>query len=170
MANILMIIAPENFRDEELFHTKEELEKAGNKITIASKKLGKCNGTLGGTAEATISIDKVSEKDYDAVVYVGGAGAQVYFLDKSAQKIAKDFFNAGKIVAAICIAPAILANAGVLKGKRATCYPSEQEILEDNDCRYTGKSVEFDDKIVTANGPASARLFGKKLAEMLKVN
>jgi protease I len=167
MASVLMIIAPVKFRDEELFHTKEELERLGHKIIIASKKLGKCTGMLGGTAEATVSIDKVSEKDYDAVVFVGGSGAQVYFLDKSAQKIAKDLFNAGKIVAAICIAPTILANAGVLKGRRATCYPGEQDNLEDNDCRYTGKSVEFDDKIVTANGPASARLFGKKLAEML---
>ncbi|VVB74474.1 Intracellular protease 1 [Candidatus Tiddalikarchaeum anstoanum] len=168
MANVLMIIAPEKFRDEELFYTKEELENIGHNVVIASRKASKITGMLGGTAEAKISTSDVKTKDYEAVVFVGGSGAAEYFSDKIVQKIAREMNNDKKIVAAICIAPTILANAGVLKGRKATCFQSEHENLEDNSVKYTGRNLEVDGNIITANGPESARIFGKKIAELLK--
>ena len=166
MKNVLMIIAPENFRDEELFHTKEELEKV-SKVTIASKVVGEVTGMLGGKAVSEISINDVNVYNYDAIVFVGGSGASVYFLDSYALKIARDAFDSGKIVAAICIAPSILANAGILAGKKTTSYPTEKNNLIDNGANYTGKPVEVDGKIVTGVGPQAAHEFGKAIAELL---
>ncbi|MCD6547055.1 MAG: DJ-1/PfpI family protein [Nanoarchaeota archaeon] len=168
MAKVLMIIAPKNFRDEELFHTKEELEKEGNEVTIASTTTEEATGMLGGKAKPEITIDEVNVDDYDAIVFVGGTGASIYFENQRAHEIAKQAYEKGKVVAAICIAPSTLANAGILKGKMATSWPSEETNLLAKGASYTGDPVTVDGKIVTANGPTAARNFGRKIAELLK--
>lgn len=167
MSNVLLIIAPNNFRDEELFYTKEEIEKAGHITTIASLKKEKSKGMLGGEAMPEKTIDEINENDYNAIVFVGGSGASIYFNNQEALDIVKKFYDEDKIVAAICIAPSILANAGILKNKKATCWESESENLEQKGVKYTGNPVEVDGKIITANGPKAAREFGKKISEMV---
>ena len=78
-----------------------------------------------------------------------------------------------KILAAICIAPAILAKAGVLEGKNATVWSSVLDkgpikILEENGANYVEKDVVVDGNIITANGPQAASEFGRKIVEILK--
>ena len=164
----LLIIAPQNFRDEELFHTKEELERAGVEVVIASAKRGKIKGMLGGTAEAELPLKEVDVRKYDAIVFIGGVGASAYYEDPVAHRIAREASETGKVVAAICIAPGILAKAGVLKGKKATIWDGDfVRILETGGAKYTGASVEVDGKIITANGPAAARKFGQAIAKAL---
>lgn len=162
-----MVIAPEKFRDEELFETKDELEKKGNKITIASTKKGECVGILGGRAMAELRVDDVNANDYDAIIFVGGPGSSIYFDDERALRIAQEAEKKGKILGAICIAPVILANAGILKGRKATVFESGIMDLKKKGAKCTGEGVSVDGKIVTADGPRSAREFGKKIAELL---
>lgn len=164
----LLIIAPENFRDEELFETKKVLEAAGIKTEVASSQTGVIKGMLGGTQEARKTLFEVNVSDYQAIVFVGGSGASVYFDDALALAIAEEAVRQGKVLAAICIAPSILANAGVLRGKKATAFPSEKENLMNKGADYTGEPVTVDDKIVTASGPAAARDFGWKIVELLQ--
>lgn len=166
--NVLMVIAPENFRDEELFHTKEELEKAGANVTVASRGMDTCTGMLGGTATPDISLREVNADDYDAVIFVGGRGSEVYFNNPVAVQLARDAYAAGKVVAAICIAPSILANAGLLRGKKATAFLSQQNNLIAKGADFTDESVIVDGKIITADGPGSAREFGKTIARTLQ--
>lgn len=164
----LLVIAPANFRDEEYFVTKQVLEDSGAAVTTASKSPGQVTGMLGGTARAERGLDDVNAADYDAVVFVGGNGAQAYFGDKMALEIASQAFEAGKTVAAICIAPVILANAGILNGKRATCYGGEfASRLEAGGAEYTAESIVRDDMIITADGPASAKDFGAEIVRAL---
>jgi protease I len=166
---VLMVIAPENFRDEELLHTKEELERGGVKTTIASSKTGEAKGKLGARVNVDLKLDQVKVDDYDAVVFVGGPGSEVYFNDRRALSTAGEAFKKGKKVCAICIAPVILANAGVLKGKRATVWNGEYiEKIESKGATYTGKPVEVDGNVMTANGPAAAREFGRTIAKAIK--
>ncbi|HIH21981.1 MAG: DJ-1/PfpI family protein [Candidatus Diapherotrites archaeon] len=165
---VLLVIAPKNFRDEELFHTKEELEKAGFQTSIASSSLSEAVGMLGGKAKPEILLEKAKAEDFDAVAFIGGGGAASYFNNRFALSLAQKFYNAGKITAAICIAPVILANAGLLNGKKATSFPSEENALEDKGAAFTGNPVEADGLIVTAEGPKAARDFGKKIAQLLK--
>jgi len=167
MGKVLMIIAPRNFRDEELFHTKEELESSGNSVTIASTTTDKATGMLGRTAKPDITINDVNVDDYDAVVFVGGTGSSIYFNNSKAHEIAITANKKRKLVGAICIAPSILANAGLLKGKKATSYPSEESNLRLKGADYTGNPVEKDGNIITADGPGSARKFGRMIANSL---
>jgi protease I len=164
---VVMLIAPGNFRDEELFHTKEVLEGNKAEVVVASVSAGTYTGTRGGEATADISVGEINPADYDAIVFIGGQGASQYFEDEKAISLAKDAYSAGKVVAAICIAPSILANAGLLEGKKATAFSSEEDNLKAKGAEYTGKPVVTEGRIVTANGPAAARDFGKEISRLL---
>ena len=168
MAQVLMIIAQNGFRDEELLETKESLEDEGIDVVIASKQKGKAVGKLGAKVEVDISYTDIDFMDYDAIIFVGGPGASDYFDDKEAHRLAVDSFESGKIVAAICIAPVILANAGLLKGIKATCFSSVSKQIEAKGAKYTGNSVEVSGRIVTANGPEAAKEFGELIAGMIR--
>jgi protease I len=167
---VLMIIACSQFRDEELATPKEVFEKEGFKVTVASDKTEGCKGMLGAEAKVDGLLGDMSARDFDAVVFVGGSGAKVFFDDADAHRVAKEADEAGKLLAAICIAPSILARAGVLKGKKATVWKGEEYvgILKDGGSVYEGESVVVDGRIVTANGPDAAQAFGEKIAELLK--
>ena len=164
---VLMIVAPQEFRDEEYLHPREELEKKGARITVASLTTNECAGRFGAKVTPDISIDKVDVDDYDAVVFVGGGGSKVYFDNDTALRIAKEFATKGKVTSAICIAPMILANAGLLKGRKATAWDHEDDIKNAGGT-YTGNPVEVDGNIITANGPDAARDFGREIAKKLE--
>ena len=113
-------------------------------------------------------LGEIIVDDYDAVIFVGGVGAKEYFGDKTAWKIAKEAVEKDKVLAAICIAPAILANAGVLDGITVTSFKSERARLKEAGARYTSGSVERDGLIITANGTEASARFGKVIAEAIK--
>lgn len=167
MKKAVFVIAKNNFRDEELFHPKEELDKAGIQTVIASSEKGLCKGKLGETIEAEFSLDEINPEEFDAVIFVGGSGAAEYFDNQTAFNLAEEFNKKQKVVAAICIAPSILANAGLLEGKNVTSFESEKENLIQNGALFSGNSVEVSGNIITANGPKSAREFGRKIIELL---
>ena len=166
---ILMIIAHENFRDEELIHTRDELESAGGSVTVASTSTTPAHGMFGATASPDITIEQVQVDNFDAIVFVGGSGSEIYFDNPTALNIAKEAYNSNKILAAICIAPSILGNAELLQGKRATVWAGEKyiNILRTKGAEYTGDNVTQDGRIITANGPEAAREFGKSIVRNL---
>jgi len=166
--NVLMIIASKNFRDEEFEEPYKILSKIAN-ITIASSSLKEAKGMFGKVVKPNITINDVDVKKYDAIIFVGGSGATEYFENNVALEIAKKAYESDKIVAAICIAPVILANSGILNGKRATVWDGNfTKMLKEKGAIYTGKDVEIDGKIITANGPNAAKKFGEKIYEMLQ--
>lgn len=169
MGNVLMVVAPERFRDEELFETRTVLADAGHAITVASTRAGRCPGSRGGHVDVAMTLDEARSADYDAVVFVGGGGSKLLFNDPSALRIAREIARSGRVLAAICLAPVILANAGVLTGKRATVAGTEARTIEAAGACYTGPGVTVDGMLVTANGPKSSHAFGVRIAELLAV-
>ena len=167
MAKLLMVVAPERFRDEELFETKAELDAAGHETILASTRRGICTGSRGGSFHSRLTIDKVNTDDFDGVVFVGGGGSKLLFANEAAKQIAQAMHGQGKLVAAICLAPVILANAGVLAGRKATVAGTEAKTLEMKGATYTGPGVTVDGSIVTANAPKRSRLFGQTINEVL---
>ena len=167
MKKVVMIIAQDNFRDEELLQPKRVFEDAGVVVKVASRKKTEAQGMLGAKIMPDIALLDINVQDFDAVIFVGGAGSSTYWDDLSAHKIARDAYSANKLVAAICIAPVTLANAGLLKGKRATVWSSEAGKLGSAGAVYTGKSVEKDGNIITGSGPTAAIEFGKQIVKAL---
>ena len=74
-----MVIAPEQFRDEEYVEPREVFEKSGIGVTVASSRLGKAVGKFGLEVQVDLLLKDVHATDYDAVVFVGGTGSRIYF-------------------------------------------------------------------------------------------
>jgi len=166
--SILMIIAHRDFRDEEYQEPRQILEARGATITVASSSLEIARGALGAQVKPDLLLKDVAVGDYDAIVFVGGPGAQEYWDDPVAHAVAQAAVAQGKVLAAICIAPATLAKAGVLQGKRATVFSSEAGTLKAGGVNYTGASVERDGLIITADGPQAAAKFAEEIARALE--
>ena len=167
MKQVVMVIAPAVFRDEEYAEPKAVLESRGAVVTTASSRPGSCIGKLGMEAVAEIDLAEALGRDWDAVLFVGGGGAEVFFDDPAAHALAAKALGAGSVVAAICIAPSTLARAGLLSGRRATAFPSQEEDLVACGASWTGEPVTVDGRIITANGPEAATAFGEAVAEAL---
>lgn len=165
--NALMIIAYEQFRDEEYLEPNKVLVENGIYITTASWDTGTAIGKFGTLVNVDITTDEVDTNKYDAIVYIGGPGCKRYWDDLTAHRIAREAIEYNKILAAICSAPIIFARAGVLKNIKATCYKGDAEELEKGGAIYTGNPVEQDGLIITADGPESAISFGTKILEIL---
>lgn len=163
----VMIIAFEGFRDEEYRDPKAVLEKAGIKVTTASSKLGTAKGKFGMPAKVDIILNQVKPADFDAVLFIGGPGCYVYYDNPIAHKVAQETVKQEKILGAICAAPGILANAGVLKDKKATMF-ADDGTLAKGGATFTGKGVEIDGKIITATGPQTAKAWGEAIVKTLK--
>lgn len=164
---VVMIIAPQNFRDEELLEPKEILTGKGATVTVAGASLEMAKGMLGAEVKPDILASEIKPEDWDAIILVGGTGASHYFNDSSVHSMLNEAVKKNKIVGAICIAPVTLANAGILSGKKATVYSSEVQTLKDKGAECTGKDVERDGNVITASGPQAATEFGDAIAEAL---
>ena len=167
MAKILSVIAPQGYQGVEYGHSKEALEVAGHTVLTASTHK-KATDKEGKSLQVDLLLKNVDLNGFDAILSVGGPGVYDYFEDAHVLGLAKKFYKAKKIVAAICAAPSILANAGLLKGVKATSFPSQAANLKAKGAHFTGHAVERDGQIITADGPANAKAFGEKISEALK--
>jgi protease I len=169
---ILMVVAFNDFKDEEYFVPKEVFEKAGFIVETASSQKGVAQGVDGGEAIIDIKSEEIQAAEYEAIVFCGGPGMIEELDNEIFQKLAKDFNRENKLVAAICVAPALLAKSGLLEGKKATVWSSTLDrsfvkMLEESGAVYKDSAVVVDGKIITASGPAAAQDFGKAIVNLL---
>ncbi len=164
MPKALLIVAQDGYKDKEYLDTKAALIDNDVTVSTASKTKDPAKGVDGGKVDPDFALADVKLDEFDGIVFIGGDGASDYFKDSEALKLAKEAAAADKVVAAICIAPTILAKAGLLKGIRATAFSSEKSALEKAGAKFTGVSIETQGKIITANGADAAEEFGEKVA------
>jgi protease I len=166
MSQVLMVLASDPFRDPEYLEPRKVLESAGFKVTTTSTaKVAK--GAEGASVTVDLLFKDVKAEDYDAIVFIGGAGSYQYHDDQKAHELAKYAVKPGKVLGAICAAVGTIANAGVLKGKKATSFSGVANMVKAGGAIYTGAGVTVDGNIVTADGPRSAKAFGEALARAL---
>ncbi len=169
---VAIVIAPDHFRDEEYAQPHASLNLAKADITVVSLQEGKCYGTLGSVVHARMSLADAANRDWDAVVFVGGSGAGVYMDDPIAHALALRTNERGKLVAAICKAPTILAHAGLLRGAEATSFPDFHDDLRAHGVKVSQAPVVETEvngaPVITANGPQSAFAFGQALVNSLR--
>jgi protease I len=161
--NCVLIVPSVNFRDEEFFGTQRILTEAGIKVVLASSKVAILQGMSGGIAYPEITLDNVRVEDFNAVIFIGGKGAAEYYNNPSALEIARQAAASHKVIAAISTAPAILANAGVLKGVRATGFLSERGQMLKGGATYTGTSLERDGLIITSSDFSATMSFARAI-------
>ncbi len=172
---IAMIIAPENFRDEEFQIPYDYFTERGATVDVFSTRKGTAKGMFGTTVSVNKTLSDLDAGRYDAIIFVGGAGTPTVRKEERAIEIARKAVERDKVLAAICWAPTILAKAGVLEGKKATVWVGmddeygmrTDEVLKKYGAIFTGEGYTVDGKIVTANGPANAENFAREITQLL---
>lgn len=142
------------------------LRRAGVTVTLAGLSSGALRGSRGVTIMPDTALDAVMHDSFDMLVLPGGQpGTRNLQADQRVLNLVRKMAEQGKYVAAICAAPSVLAAAGLLDGKRATCFPT---CLDDFPSvqRQTAAIVE-DGKLITSRGPGTAMDFALLLAERL---
>ena len=110
----------------------------------------------------------VNAKNFSAVVLIGGKGSKDYWDNEQLHNIVNNFKRSGKIVAAICSAPVILAKAGLLSKIPATCWSEDRNELINLGVDYKDRSIIAENGVVTADGPRSAEQFAETVLNMIK--
>lgn len=164
---VVMVIASTLFRDEEYAKPRAILEKEGVQVTVACSKLEPAKGMLGLVVKPDVLLKDVKSADYDAIVFVGGAGSTEYWTDPFAHKLAREFAEKQKPTTAICLAPVTLAKAGLLKGRAATVWSDAAGEMKASGVDLKSQGVVSDGHFITADGPASAEQFGRALVKAL---
>jgi protease I len=168
---VLVVIAPVKFRDEELSEPIKYLEKNRIRYDIVSTRRGLALGMLGGKVlvEKTIQdIGAAGVINYSALLIVGGGGSTDHLWNHTPLlDVVREFEHQEKIISAICLSPVVLANAGVLKGKKATVWNDDTAIscLKEGGAIFKAEPIVTDGRIITANGPLAAAGFGEKVAK-----
>jgi len=165
----VLVVAFQGFQDFEYQATKEALENLNIKTTTISSKIGEAIGKFGQSINIEKTFSDIEVERFGAVVFIGGPGAADYIENDSAHQLARQAIEKDKVLGAICLAPAILARAGVLQNKKATVWSSKEtiDILKNGQAKYIDQAVVVDGKIITANGPMAAEDFGQKIGELL---
>lgn len=169
----VLILAADGFETVELFEPKKALTDAGATVTIASIKPGTIQGMKGDinkaeTADVDLTLDEVDTDDYDALVLPGGvANPDKMRLEERALDIIQEFMEDDKIVAAICHAPWLLAEADVIEGRRLTSFPSIRTDLENAGGDVVDEEVVVDGNLITSRKPDDIPAFNRAIIAAL---
>ena len=162
-----MIFLAEGFEESEALLPLDILRRGGLDaitVSVTSDRIVKSSHGVQVVADALIS--EISAEDVQMIILPGGLpGAtnldECQYLDK----MIMDFASKGKSLAAICAAPMVYGKRGLLRGKKATCYPGFDKYLDG--AEYTGVLVECVDNFILGKGPAAAAEFGFAILEKL---
>ena len=162
-----VIILAKGFEEVEALIPMDILRRCGVEVIIAGLGSELVEGAHGTSVKADIIFEKYDGSP-DAVILPGGMpGAETLASSTKVKGLVAKLNSENKLVAAICASPAlVLAPTGILKGKKATCYPGmEKSFL--SDVKFSDSEVVQDGNIITSRGPATAFAFGLKIAENL---
>jgi protease I len=161
MPKILLLVPQRNFNDTEFTVTRNALEIKGCEVTIASITKDEALSMEGGKIKPDIELRLANPNNYDAFVLIGGSGTPQLLDYPEVISTVKKFNEQEKLIAAICLAPIILAQAGILVGVLSTVYPADFAIkdLKDGGASYSEMHVIKDGNIITADGPEVAQKF-----------
>jgi len=163
-----LIISADHFEDSELLYPFYRLQEEGLQVDIASIARGKINGKHGYEIVVDKALRDIDPKAYDLLVLPGGKAPAKLRKEPAAVAIAQDFMRSNKPVAAICHGPQILITAGVLEGRRATCYHSVAEELQESGALYEDTEVVVDGKLVTSRQPSDLPAFMREIVRLLE--
>ena len=163
-----LIISAENFEDSELLFPYYRLKEEGIEVEIASPAGVTIRGKHGYEVKADHSLAGIDPDDYALLVLPGGKAPEAVRKEPAALEICKRFFTRNKPVAAICHGPQTLISAGLLKGRRATCYRTVAEEMRSAGALYEDSEVIVDGNLVTSRQPSDLPAFMRETMKLLK--
>ncbi len=158
-----VILAADEVEDMEFLVPYYRLKEAGIDVDVAAPRLGPVCGKHGYSLVADLTFWDVEADGYDLMVIPGGRAPETVRLDRKAVEAVRKFFNSGKPVAAICHGAQILISAGVLKGKRVTCWQGIRDDVRAAGAEYVDAEVVVDDDLITSRSPEDLSAFCREI-------
>jgi len=164
------IIAADMVEQVELVEPRKALEEAGAETHLISLKPGEIQGFNHFDPADKLKVDRAIEEvdasDYDALLIPGGVGNPDQLRgDENVVSFVRDFFEAGKPVAAICHGPWVLVEAGVVRGRNVTSWPTLQTDIRNAGGTWVDEQVVVDQGLVTSRKPDDIPAFNDKMIE-----
>ncbi|UCG41876.1 MAG: DJ-1/PfpI family protein [candidate division WOR-3 bacterium] len=168
---VLVFVARRMYREEPLEGLRSKFDKHGIGLKVASRDTAIAVGMNRTVIRPDLRLRDADPAEFDMLVLNGGSGAALYWDDTVVHAKVREFAQAGRPLAAIDIAPVILAKAGVLKDRRATVYPHRAAVtwLKENGALYSFNPVVTDDGIITASDTEQTKRFVDAILDRLGV-
>ena len=166
MSEIIMLIE-NGYEDAEALYPFYRLQEAGHRVTIVGPKAGTYLSKHGYPLEAKKSAAEVKAGDFKGLIIPGGQAPDRMRINGPMVDLVKEANGLGLVVGAICHGAQVLIEAGVLKGKKATCYISVKTDIINAGATYVDAPVVVDGRLVTSRHPGDLPGFSRALVELL---
>ena len=168
----IAILSTNGFEQSELFEPKRQLEAAGATVIVVSPESGSIKGwdedNWGKSVDVDLSLDEARVEDFDALVLPGGQiNPDLLRANEKAVSFVRDYFNTGKPLAAICHAPWLLVEAGVVDGRNVTSYHSIQTDVKNAGGKWEDSEVVVDKALITSRKPEDLDAFCARIIEQV---
>ena len=164
-----LIISADDFEDSELLVPYYRFKEAGIEVDVASMSRTSIKGKHNYEVSVDKLLDEIKSDDYALLFFPGGKAPEKMRKEAKALEIARNFFESNKPVVAICHGPQVLISAGLLKGRRATCYKTVTEELKAAGALYEDKDVVVDGNLVTSREPSDLPAFLRETMKQLRL-
>ncbi len=166
----IAILATHGFEQSELEVPQQRLKQAGATVDVVSPETGQIRGwdmkDWGHPVKVDRALDSAKPDDYDAIVLPGGQiNPDLLRVNEKALKFIRAFYDQGKIVAAVCHAPWLLIETGIIRGRRATSYHSIKTDVKNAGAKWEDAQVVVDEGIITSRNPKDLEAFSAKIIE-----
>ncbi len=166
----IAILAADGFEQVELTKPREALDEAGATTTVVSLESGKIQGMnhadKGDTVAVDQTLDNAKAEEFDALMIPGGLiNPDTLRSSEEAREFVRHFFREGKPVAAICHAPWVLIDAGVIRGRTVTSWPAIKTDVRNAGAHWVDQEVVVDNGLITSRKPDDIPAFNEKMIE-----
>jgi protease I len=169
----IAILVAEGFEQSEMVEPRKALEQAGAETSIVSPTRGEVQGwnhfDKGERFNVDVHLDEANAQQFDALLLPGGvANPDQLRTDAKAVQFVREFAEQGKPIGVICHGPWTLIEAGVVKGRTLTSWPSLKTDLKNAGAKWVDQEVVTDKGLVSSRKPADIPAFSRKLIEEIR--
>ena len=162
------VLAEDHYENLELWYPVLRLREAGAQVTIVGPKAGESYKSKEGyPAKADLSMDDARASDFDAVIIPGGYAPDRMRRHQAMLRLAREAFQAGKVVAAICHAAWVPISAGIVKGRTMTCVGAVKDDVINAGANYVDREVVVDGNLISSRTPPDLPAFCREIVKAL---
>ena len=163
----IVILTEDLYEELELWYPAFRLEEEGAEVILAGTGARDYAGKHGYPAHVDADVARLSADDFDAIIIPGGYAPDLLRRHEAVLSLVRDGFHKGRLVAAICHAAWVPISAGIIEGKRATCYYSIKDDLKNAGAEYVDAEVVRDGNLITSRQPSDLPAFCREIIAAL---